>query len=856
MRRRPLLFAAALALLAGCQSPLASPDKGALQPGQTKLIFQVGASRALDLTSADYLTLQLTSSDGSETRFSSASGGGSGTFSLVVDGLTSGDWHLKVRMFPTSSSTNLLYYANLTHYVEAGRSNTVNVDLYPAATIDGVGVAEAVNALTVDVEDLSGDPWSARGYHHLIVGQEVQLKAEVLGPANVPASDQRVLWHSSDETILMAGSQGLLKALTPGVATLTVTSVVGKKASTYQVSVGQGLVGHWVADVDGPAGTLRVAQLTVEPTASGGLEATLWTGLGFDKPFPTRREETGPLFSVGRSTSLFTRQLTHTNFVGSEWLSSTVYDSTPATLTQISADAVVFEGPDRSRTGSQQVQWEFRRSTLRIDSFDAPLPPGAVKPAFVGQPLDLDVVTGQAVPTSIALLWTTSDPTLASVNPSSGEVSFLGQGRVTIRAQATGSLDQVFKVVFDVQAPLVASSIAGGITPSDKGALSFVVADTLSGLGGWFVSGVGSDTDATRSALLARFDVNGTWDTSFGSNGGLADADGLAQTGVVQMRNGARTAPGLLQNGGQIHWLTTYTSSWGSAQYRFSPNGALDGLYADDSTDQAIPSFRAKGAPVANSLGDLFVVGQRESDGRTVIKQLTPVLQDFWVATDDATTFRGDQIAVLPDDSFVMVVHNSSGTAGRLIRLTSSGTLDTSFGTSGAFTHNNGLGEAVRHYSAVRVVGNQLYLVGWDWLGTTDPRYLWQDTGLVLRLNLDGSFDSTFAPGKNLGYQTSAHPPQFVLRYPYRRPADLAVGPDGRIVIVGQTFDNRAFAVRLEANASGVDRSLGGIRHQGDGLILDQGTPGGSGATSVAIDAQNRVAIAGWVENAPAFWRF
>lgn len=75
---------------------------------------------------------------------------------------------------------------------------------------------------------------------------------------------------------------------------------------------------------------------------------------------------------------------------------------------------------------------------------------------------------------------------------------------------------------------------------------------------------------------------------------------------------------------------------------------------------------------------------------------------------------------------------------------------------------------------------------------------------------------------------------------------DAIVQPDGKLVVVGETYDGDAgkfFAMRL--NASGrVDRSFGG-----DGKVLVNPGPGEDGAWKVDLTRTGRIVLAGWSED-------
>lgn len=443
-----LLLLLALGIAVSCQSPVEQAPYPSLGEDQTRIVVQAAGARALDLTEADYLTLQLGSADGSEIHHASALGGGTGTYSLVVEGLVSGDWSLRVRLYAYEGSASLLFYANVTHYVEAGRTNTLNIDLYPAASIAGVSVTEAVEGLEVEVEDWEQGPWSPLEDQRVFIGQSKQLHAEVVGAGGVPASDQRVLWKTSDESVLEVSSQGVVRGVSQGRAALTATSVTGKKIALFTVSVDQGLVGRWETFEEGSDGVVRPrALLLIQTTESGTLEAALWTAF---------REETGTLAPVGRSTFLFVPSQVATSTNGSVWNQVPAEESHyPVVATQTSADILVWQGGNLERGLALANSLEFRRSPWRIDTVGSPLSTVAVKKAVVGQTRDLDVVKAPWEATDFPLVWSSSRPDVATVD-ADGVVSFEAPGPVSIRATVVGTPSRVFRVDFQVEEAVTA----------------------------------------------------------------------------------------------------------------------------------------------------------------------------------------------------------------------------------------------------------------------------------------------------------------------------------------------------------------------------------------------------------------
>lgn len=180
--------------------------------------------------------------------------------------------------------------------------------------------------------------------------------------------------------------------------------------------------------------------------------------------------------------------------------------------------------------------------------------------------------------------------------------------------------------------------------------------------------------------------------------------------------------------------------------------------------------------------------------------------------------------------------------------LKSDGSPDTNFNLSGfrtiagtAFIANADFGDAAR---VVPLAGGKL--LGMAGVGSGSVK----DCGAVIRLNSDGTTDSTFNGGAGFGcYSSDASPPVF-------QPQAMRVLTGGKILVAGianhgSDANNGDIAVlRLLADGS-VDPDFGTAGwayvafDQGQGL-LDVGD-------AIAVDSQGRIVVAGYFQSAQSF---
>jgi uncharacterized delta-60 repeat protein len=273
---------------------------------------------------------------------------------------------------------------------------------------------------------------------------------------------------------------------------------------------------------------------------------------------------------------------------------------------------------------------------------------------------------------------------------------------------------------------------------------------------------------AARSDFaLARYNADGTFDTSFGNNGKvMTDFDATHQD---QAKAVAIQSDGKIIAAGFTSFLgSDDNTDYAFALARYNPDGTLD------------PSFGSNGKVVTNNANPTgFNIYYRESI--------------------NALAIQNDGKIVATGTAFLNPAQSMDFTT---IRYNRDGSIDTAFGTSGrVFTNFTNTNPAEPNDSAgeVFVQGNGKILVAGR------VHHLSFEYGIA-RYNADGSLDSTFGQG---GLMTTNYPRQASGNA--SKETAMAVQSDGKIIIGGfaQANDGNHCALsRFDANGN-LDTTFG-----------------------------------------------
>jgi uncharacterized delta-60 repeat protein len=353
-----------------------------------------------------------------------------------------------------------------------------------------------------------------------------------------------------------------------------------------------------------------------------------------------------------------------------------------------------------------------------------------------------------------------------------------------------------------------------------------------------------TDANGTHSPLALGLDP------SFATNGIKLETGALqwgeAHTVLVQTVNGT---PMLLVGG----WA--YTSSLNTLMFavaRYNLNGSLDTTFGTSGIAMTgLVSTWSQATSIAlDHQGRIVLVGGDDAAPQIIVARLTAngaVDTTFGTGGVFATNIGGGGgatgVVVAADDSLYVngYAYDNSTSYYTLVRITSSGTLDTTWGDGGYVRPSLGLVTYWEYSTAMAVdsAGN-LVVGGWKLWGGLDG---WNFA--LARFTPDGSLDSTFGTG---GVALT----DFDCRDDGANA--LAIQADGKIVVAGQTSDWYApnddriyhFAV-ARYNANGTpDTTFGGVGQNPGCVTLKLGDPTkDSLANAIAIQSDGSILVAG-----------
>lgn len=287
------------------------------------------------------------------------------------------------------------------------------------------------------------------------------------------------------------------------------------------------------------------------------------------------------------------------------------------------------------------------------------------------------------------------------------------------------------------------------------------------------VGTAGEDFGRTRSFALARFNANGTLDTSFGGDGKVTTDVGGATindaTGVALQADGRIVVAGYTAAAGGGAFAVARYSADGNLDASFGSGGAVTADIAGGAIDVALaPRQRIVAAGLTYEPGGLydFALARFEASGAFDY--------DFGLAGRVFTDLGGSDaptaIAVGKGGRVTAVGSttspNGSSTDIAVVRYRRDGRRDPSFGGDGVVTTTFGTEFQIAY--DVALDGGKTVVAGYAFRAHTD------DIALV-RYKHNGQLDSRFGVGGRVvtdlgGFNTQAR--------------GLAIQPDGRIVAV------------------------------------------------------------------------
>ena len=381
-----------------------------------------------------------------------------------------------------------------------------------------------------------------------------------------------------------------------------------------------------------------------------------------------------------------------------------------------------------------------------------------------------------------------------------------------VRYNSDGSLDHSF-------------GLAGKVTtlfPSSSGARSIIIQSD----GKIVVAGSGN-----HSAIIARYNPDGSLDTAFGSNG---------STSLQFYRFNSVT----LQSDNKIVAAGSPTvSSIDFTVVRFNSDGTLDSTFDGDGIATVPDSFGTDTAYAVKvgTNGKISATGDGGGYDFVAIRFNTDGSLDAGfgnagkVSTLPAADRSYPNAALLQPDGKLIIAGHAEIFFGlsdfALIRYNVNGTLDTTFDTDGKVL--NDVGEATMYVAATAIQSDRKIVVAGHHFVPGSTSSNWNFA--VFRYNSDGSLDTTFDGDGKLSVGFFDNIDDYA--------TSVVIQPDGKIIVAGYLL-NGSFTVyaivRLNQDGS-FDNSF-----DGDGKVFtDVGIDMDFG-NSVALQPDGKIIVGGY----------
>ncbi len=347
-------------------------------------------------------------------------------------------------------------------------------------------------------------------------------------------------------------------------------------------------------------------------------------------------------------------------------------------------------------------------------------------------------------------------------------------------------------------------------------------------------TGNGSDGDFA----LARYTVSGTLDTTFGSGGvvitpiGTGDPWWDGALGVAIQPDGKIVAVGYADNGSRRNFaLARYTIS-GTLDTTFGSGGIVTtqigngGLGWDHANGVALqPDGKIVVVGTASNVAGFDFALARY----TVSGTLDTTFGSGGIVTTPIST-SGDFaycVAVQPDGKIVAAGYASVDLA--VVRYTTSGTLDTTFGSGGIVTTPIGSGISRANGVALQPDGKIVAAGSAENGGANDFA--------LARYTISGTLDTTFGSG---GVVTTPIGPGNEWAY------GVVIQRDGKIVAAGSAYNgsNNDFALARYAVSGMLDTTFGS-----GGIVTTQIGPSHDYAQGIALQRDGKIVAVGYASN-------
>ncbi len=333
-----------------------------------------------------------------------------------------------------------------------------------------------------------------------------------------------------------------------------------------------------------------------------------------------------------------------------------------------------------------------------------------------------------------------------------------------------------------------------------------------------------SNNGSNNDFALARYNADGSLDTSFSSDGKVSTAIGSygdeAQAIAIQP-DGKIVAAGYSNNGSNDDFALARYNVNGTLDTSFSSDGKVTTDIGSGEEDIAYAvAVQSDGKIVAAGYsGSAFALVRYTADGSLDTGFDTDGKVTTAIGTNDNTAYA---LAVQSDGKIVAAGY--SGSEFALVRYTANGSLDTSFGTGGKVT--TAIGSIIDTVRAVAIQSDGKIVVA----GNSDNGS--DDDFALARYTADGSLDTSFSSDGKLTTDFGSNDVD--------RAYAVAVQSDGKIVAAGYGNHDDFALARYTADGS-LDTSFGA----GGKVTTDLGS-GDVEALAMALQPDGKIVAAGF----------
>ena len=339
-------------------------------------------------------------------------------------------------------------------------------------------------------------------------------------------------------------------------------------------------------------------------------------------------------------------------------------------------------------------------------------------------------------------------------------------------------------------------------------------------------------TPATYQMAVARYNEDGTLDTSFGEQGTLRFPVGSVKSFVMDM---AQQPDGKILLGGR----TWDNVSGDFAVVRINEDGSFDNTFGTNGIFRIeTAETEASEAMALLDDGTILMVGYKD-DNYTVAKITADGTLDTtfgingWVVLPfDGASSYADDLAIQDDGKIVIsgfVLNGDNRFQVAAARLNADGSVDNSFGTDGKVVFNvgdwNDFGEGIAIQSDGKIL-----IGGHKWISNLEQRH----DLFVARLNTDGSLDTSYGTS---GVATA----RLVDGANYAN--DMVLQANGKPILMGYTITQGTIdmaMVRFDTDGN-LDSTF-----DGDGMVSFDNMGREDYSYSIALQADNKIILAGY----------